>query len=314
MGCRQSKYTGEFALELRLKGRSESTIETYCKHVRLFIEWVNKPPRQVSESDIKTYISSLYKDRYAVNSIKIKIRALKQFYGFLYRTGRVFLDPAQNIKEPHVNRLFPRSVLSNADMNAIRKAMPETSLVKIRDKAILEVLYSTGLRLSELAALNIMDLDLAEGMVSVKNGKGGRDRQAILHNVAVKSLKKYLNQRKEIPDDSPALWINYRGERLSKLWIQVMIRKAARQAEVTTASNPHAWRHGLATELLRRGASIREIQVFLGHKSIKTTEIYTHLTIRDLIDVHHRTHPRELDPIPKIFHRPFFISRDRCHE
>ena len=265
MGCRQSKWTGEFELELRLKNRSESTIEMYCKHVRLFTEWADKPPRQVSESDIKTYLSSLFKDRYAVNSIKIKIRALKQFYGFLYRTGQVFMDPARNIQEPHVNRLFPRSVLSNADMNAIRKAMPETSLVKLRDKAILEVLYSTGLRLSEMAALNIMDIDLVEGMITVRNGKGGKDRQAILNKTAVKLLKKYLNLRQAIPDDSPALWINYNGNRLSKLWIQIMIRKAARKADVTTASNPHAWRHGLATELLRRGASIREIQVFLGH-------------------------------------------------
>ena len=177
MGCRQSKFTGEFELDLRLKNRSETTIEMYCKHVRLFVEWVSKPPRQVSESDIKTYIAFLYKDRYAVNSIKIKIRALKQFYGYLYRTGEVFLDPAQNIREPHMNRLFPRSVLSNADMNAIRKVIPETSLVKLRDKAILDVLYSTGLRLSELASLNIMDLDLVEGMITVRNGKGGRDRR-----------------------------------------------------------------------------------------------------------------------------------------
>ena len=310
MGCRQTKITHEFELDLRLKNRSESTIEMYYKHVRLFIKWVSKQPRQVGESDIKKYISSLYTARYALNSIKIKIRALKQFYGFLYRTGQVFLDPARNIQEPHVNRLFPRSVLSNADMNAIRKAIPQTSLVKIRDKAILDVLYSTGLRLSELTALNIMDIDLVEGMLTVRNGKGGRDRRAILNKTTVKSLENYLNLRKQIPDDSPALWINYKGERLSKLWIQVMIRKAARQAEVTTASNPHAWRHGLATELLRRGASIREIQVFLGHVSIRTTEIYTHMTVKDLIDVHCRTHPRERDPVPDVFDQPVFMNRD----
>lgn len=310
MDCRQSKFTGEFELELRLKNRSETTIEMYCKHARLFIEWSGKQPRQVSDSDIKTYISSLYKDRYAVNSIKIKIRSLKQFYGFLYRTGQVFLDPARNIQEPNMNRLFPRSVLSNADMNAIRKAIPQTTLLSLRDKAILEVLYSTGLRLSELAGLNIMDLDLAEGMVTVRNGKGDRDRQSILNNAAMKSIKQYLNLRKQIPDDSPALWINYKGKRLSKLWIQIMIRNAARQAEVTTASNPHAWRHGLATELLRRGASIREIQVFLGHVSIRTTEIYTHMTIKDLIDVHHRTHPRERDPVPDVFDQPVCRNQD----
>jgi len=308
--CRQSTITHEFELDLRLKNRSEATIETYCKHVRLFLKWAGKPPRQVSESHVRMYISSLYKGRYAVNSIKIKIQAIKQFYGFLYRTGRVFVDPAQNIKEPHVNRLFPRSVLSNVDMNAIRNVIPQTSLVKIRDKTIIEVLYSTGLRLSELAALNIMDIDLVEGMITVRNGKGGKDRQAILNQAAVKLLKKYLNLRQAIPDDSPALWINYNGNRLSKLWIQIMIRKAAGQAGVETASNPHAWRHGLATALLRRGASIREIQVFLGHVSIRTTEIYTHMTIRDLIDVHQRTHPREKDPVPDLFDQPVILNGD----
>ena len=309
MGCRQSKYTGEFELELRLKNRSESTIEMYCKHVRLFIEWSGKQPRQVSEADIKSYMTMLFQERYALNTVKIKIRSLKQFYRFLYQSGQVFLDPSQNIQEPHVNRLFPRSVLSNDDMNAIRKVIPQTSLVKMRDKAILEVLYSTGLRLSELASLNIMDIDLVEGMVTVRNGKGGKDRQTILNQAAVDSLKKYLNQRNQIPDDSPALWINYKGKRLSKLWIQVMIRKAAKQADVTTACNPHAWRHGLATELLRRGASIREIQVFLGHVCIRTTEIYTHMTVKDLIDVHHLTHPRERDPVPDLFDQPVFINR-----
>ena len=312
MDCRQSKYTGEFELELRLKNRSESTIEMYCKHVRLFIDWSGKHPCRVSETDIKAYISSLYTDRYALNTIKIKIRALKQFYGYLYRTGRVFLDPARNIQEPKMSRLFPRSVLSNAEMTAIRKAQPERSLVKLRDKAILEVLYSTGLRLSELAALNIMDIDLVGGMLTVRKGKGGKERQAILNQWAVKTLRKYLNLRRSIPDDSPALWINYNGKRLSGLWIRVMIRKAAMRAGVTTASNPHAWRHGLATELLRRGASIREIQVFLGHESIRTTEIYTQMTIRDLVKVHRRTHPREQDPIPE--HMSIFISGAQRHE
>ena len=298
MDCRQSKIIHEFELDLRLKGRSEMTIHYYCKHVRLFLKMTRKPACQVSEEDVQRYISLLYRSGYALNTIKLKIRSVKQFYQLLHQNGRVFLNPADRIREPTQRRRFPRTVLSRSEMDAIRNAIPQTCLVKLRDKAIVEVLYCTALRISELAALNILDVNLTEGLLSVRKGKGGGDRQAVLNDSAVKFLKKYLKIRRKIPDESESLWINYKGNRLSSQYIRIMIRKTAESAGVKNPSNPHAWRHGLATELLRRGASIRDVQVFLGHASIKTTQIYTHLTIRDLMEVHRRTHPREQDPFP----------------
>ena len=299
----------EFTMDLRLKGRSDATIFHYCKHVRLFLRKIETPAFQVSARDLKGYISSLHRDGYALNTIKLKIRALKQFYRFLHQTGRVFLDPAEKLTEPTSRRILPKAVLSAADMNTIRKSISRYSLVKLRDQAIIEVLFSTGIRLSELHNLDIIDLNLLEGILTIRKGKGGGDRQAILTRDAIKALKKYLNLRSQIPDDSPALWINYMGHRLSQVWIQTMIKQAAKKSGVESPANPHAWRHGLATEMLRRGASIRDIQVFLGHKSIKTTEIYTHLTIRDLMEVHSRTHPRERDVLPEVLPENFVIWR-----
>lgn len=309
MDCRQNKIQSEFAMDLRLKGRSDATILHYCKQVRLFLEKIGIPVSQVSAQDLRGYISSLYREGYALNTIKLKIRAIRQFYGFFHRMGGVFLDPAAGIKEPVSRRILPRAVLSWGEMDTIRRSIPRTSLVKLRDIALIEVLFSTGLRLSELYNLDIIDVNLIEGILTIRKGKGGGDRQAILTRDAIKALKQYLNLRRRIPDDSPALWINYLGNRLSRVWIQTMIRQAAKRSGVESPANPHAWRHGLATEMLRRGASIRDIQVFLGHKSIKTTEIYTHLTIRDLVEVHGRTHPRERDVSPEVLPETFVSWR-----
>jgi len=297
--CIHSAKLDEFTQELQLKGRSETTIYHYCLHARLFIEWIQLPPRQVSASDVRRYLSYLYNNcSYALETIKLKIRSVKRFYEFLFETGQVFINPCVGVKEPKGRRTLPKSVLSPEEMESILRTIPRSSLVKLRDRAIIAVLYSTALRLSELTNLQLCDLNLCDGLVRIQAGKGGTDRQAILDKSAVKAVSLYLALRKTIPDDSSALWINFRGEKLSKLWIQIMIRNAAEKAAVDSPVNPHAWRHGLATALLRRGASIREVQVFLGHKTISSTQVYTHLTIIDLKEIHRKTHPREFDPTP----------------
>ena len=190
MDCLQNKILSEFAVDLRLKGRSEATIYHYCLHIRLFFRTVEIPVFQVGAGDVRKYISSLYRAGYALNTIKLKIRALRQFYGYLHRSGRVFQNPMEKITEPASHRKFPKSVLTSAEMNVIRGAIPRTSLVKLRDIAIIEVLFSTGMRLSELSHLKILDLDLHEGILTIRKGKGGGDRQAILTRDAIKALKK----------------------------------------------------------------------------------------------------------------------------
>ena len=295
----------KFELFLRLKGRSEMTIETYCRRINQFLRSTNIPARQVSESDIKEYVRTLFEKNYVVGTINGAIIALKVFYRFLHSKGLIFSDPTQNIMESENERTLPKCVLPASDMEAIRQFLKGNSLLNLRDRAITEVLYATGLRLSELTALDISDLDLSAGSLLVRKGKGGKDRQSILSRDAVLSVSSYLKERRKTPDHEKSLWINRHGKRLSSRWIGKMLKKAAENAGLKVSANPHAWRHGVAIALLRKGASIRAVQVFLGHSRLKTTQIYTQLSIRDLQNVHGKTHPREMDPIPKI--NPIFV-------
>ena len=290
---------------MRLKGRAERTIEEYCRRINQFLRSANIPARQVSESDIKEHIRMLFEKNYAVGTINGAIIALKVFYSFLYSIGLIFSDPTQNIMESESERTLPKCVLPASEMETIRQFLKGNSLLNQRDRAITEVLYATGLRLSELTALNISDLDLSTGYLLVRKGKGGKDRQSILSRDAMSVVSKYLKERRKNPDHENALWINHRGKRLSGRWIGKMLKKAAENAGLEVSANPHAWRHGVAIALLRNGASIRAVQVFLGHSRLKTTQIYTQLSIRDLQEVHGKTHPRETDPIPEI--NPIFV-------
>jgi site-specific recombinase XerD len=294
-----SEIFSEFALELRMKGYAESTIKNTCRNVRLFLEFIGISPRQAAQKDLERYVAGLHEPgRYFLSSIYAKVHSLKQFYGYLLRTGQILFDPAAKLVLPEVKRSLPNSVLSSWEMESIRRQVSGASLLKLRDKAIVEVLYSTGLRLSELAALNMADIDLCAGILRVQKGKGGRDRRAVLNPSSVSALKTYLQRRRQTLDQTNALWINYLGERLSGQWIRVLLIRAAKKVEVTARSHPHAWRHGLATALLRQGANIVEVQRFLGHVSIRSTQIYTHILIQDLKKIHDSSHPRERDPVP----------------
>lgn len=294
-----SEIFSEFVLELRMKGYYESTINGISRNVKMFLKTTGVSPRQAGSKDIEQYVSDLYEPgRYSLSAIYTKIRSLKLFYGYLHRTGQILFDPAAKLEKPKVKRSFPKNVLSSREMESIRKGMSGTSLLKLRDKAIVEVLYSTGLRLSELAGLNIADIDLNADILRVQKGKGGRDRRAVMNSGAVLAVKAYLEQRRQSPDETNALWINYKGERLSGQMIRKILKRGAKDADVKTPAHPHAWRHGLATSLLRQGANIVEVQRFLGHVSIRSTQIYTHLLIKDLKNIHRQCHPRERDPVP----------------
>jgi site-specific recombinase XerD len=294
-----SEIFDEFALELRMKGYAESNIKNTCRNVKLFLRFTGISPRRAASKDLERYAATLHEPgRYSLSTIYGKIISLKIFYSFLHQAGRILCDPAVGLEAPEVKRSIPKNVMSPGEMESILKSISGTSLLKLRDKAIVEVLYSTGLRLSELTGLDIADIDLNAGILRVQKGKGGRDRQTVLNPSSVSALRTYLQRRKQTPDETNALWINYLGERLSGQWIRIILLRAAKKAEVTNKSHPHAWRHALATALLRQGANIVEVQRFLGHVSIQSTQIYTHVLIQDLKEIHRRCHPRERDPIP----------------
>lgn len=292
-------FAHEFTDQLRIEGMSDLTISAYCQHVDLFFRHTGIPLTQADEFHLRKYVCGLFDaGKHTDNTIALKIRSLKRFYGFLQRTGRILCDPSAKLRKPVIRHRLPRKVLSEKNMERIRKAIKLKSFYMCRDIALIEVLYSTGIRLSELTGLKIPDLDLSEAMLWIRNGKGGNDRCCVLGRDAVSALEDYLVLRNELSTDSESLWIRRDGSRLQKPGVSGVINQSAVLAGVKGPSNPHAWRHGVATALLRRGASILEVQKFLGHASPKTTQIYTHLTVKDLQRIHNRTHPREFDPDP----------------
>lgn len=292
-------FQREFMDQLRIEGMSDQTISAYCQHVHLFFRYAGIPLSQAGESHLREFFGGLFDSgKYTDNTIALKIRSLKRFYGFFHRTGRILCDPSASLCEPSIRHRLPHKVLSAENMETIRRAIAPKPFYMRRDRAIIEVLYSTGLRIGELSGLKIADVDFPSKMLWIRKGKGGHDRCCVLNDHAVAALKDYLALWEERSTDPEALWIKSDGTPQKKEAISAVIKQAAVRVGIENNTNPHAWRHGVATALLQCGASILEVQKFLGHASPDTTLIYTHLTIKDLKRIHTKTHPRERDPVP----------------
>ena len=293
-------FQHEFTNQLRIEGMSDQTISAYCQHVLLFSRHAGIPLSQAGESHLREFFGGLFDSgKYTDNTIALKIRSFKRFYGFLHRSGRILCNPSNRLREPSIRHRLPYKVLSAKNMETIRQAIKPESFHRCRERAIIEVLYSTGLRIGELSGLKIPDVDISMKMLWIRQGKGGHDRCCVLNDHAVAALEDYLVLWKNRSTDPEALWIKSDGKPQKKEAISAVIKQAAVRVGIRNNTNPHAWRHGVATALFRRGASILEVQKFLGHASPDTTLIYTHLTIGDLKRIHTKTHPRERDPVPR---------------
>jgi len=287
-------FRDDFKQFLMLKGYSPQTIETTVYFVRRCVNFLKTAPPQVGAADIDTWLIHLIEDRgYGVHSLCVVIQSLKRFFRYLHRSGGILSDPSNHLPSPRTGYSMHGDLLSCDDMDRIRWSITGQGFLACRDRAILEVLYATALRVSELSSLNCDDVDLFGKVLRIRKGKGGRDRQAVVTDPAVAALRVYLSHRPQQPES--ALFLNNLGNRISSQGIRKKLKTLARRAGVNARSNPHAWRHALATALLRRGASIAEIQGFLGHASIRTTQIYTHILIRELKRIHAISHPREHD-------------------
>jgi len=248
--------------ELKLRGFSERTIEAYVLHNKKFLEYIKKTPEEVNEQDIKDYIGYLISRSNAPRSLALKKAALK----FLY--DEILKKEIVNFKTPKI----PKNIPSVMTKEEIKKLIDSAGSYKT--KMIIQFLYSSGLRLSELISLKINDLELKEKMGWVRKGKGSKDRMFILSDSIVKELTEYL---KTLDKDEVYLFPGRNGL-LSSRNIQKIIENAARRAGIKKKVTPHKLRHSFATHLLEAGIDIRYIQSLLGHASIATTEIYTHVS------------------------------------
>lgn len=255
----------------------------------------NFDPKALTSLDLRAYLSSLH-EKSAKTSIARRLAALRSFYRFLYRKGLVDVDIAVRVPSPKTEKRLPKH-LSFEETEALLDAPEVGTALGLRNRAILELLYSTGLRVAELAALDTTCFDTipaGEGGTIRVLGKGRKERLVVCGGKASEAVAKYLERREEFgaEEEELALFLNSRGGRLTVRSVERLVEDAARQAGLPDHVTPHVLRHSFATHLLANGADLRLIQELLGHSSLSTTQKYTHVELEQLIREYRSAHPK----------------------
>lgn len=281
-------YRTYIKLEKRL---AQNTVEAYMRDLRLFAHFILRmydvPPAKVEEPMVQRYVAWLYDRGREKASQARSLSGVKSFFNFLLISDRIESSPAEFVLTPKFGRHLP-DVLTTGEIDRIIAAVDGTTPKEIRDAAMLEVLYSCGLRVSELTSLRIRDLFFGEGYIRV-TGKGDKQRLVPISSTARERIHRYLEVRRSARAGEETLFLNNRGSSLTRVMIFTILREAARRAGIEKKISPHTFRHSFATHLLEGGASIRQVQELLGHESILTTEIYTHLDdshLRQTVEEH----------------------------
>jgi integrase/recombinase XerD len=286
----------EYLDHLRVeRGLAENSLLAYGRdlaRLRAFAGDRGLALERLGQDDLAAFIRALRAQGLAARSVARSVHAIRGLYRFALREGRIAADPMENLKAPRAFTALPR-YLSTAQVEALL-ASPGESALGVRDRAILEVLYATGLRVSELVSLKPDDLDLDLGVVTCM-GKGRKERLVPLGSKARTWVRRYLRDvRPALCRGRPAatLFLNNRGGRLSRMGLWLVVRRHAVAAGIEDTLTPHVLRHSFATHLLERGADLRALQEMLGHADISTTQIYTHVTRERLRAIYDRFHPR----------------------
>jgi len=247
--------------------------------------------RKVAPLDLRRYLADLKRADYSRATVARKLATLRSFYKFLARSGEVARNPVKLIRTPRQERRLPK-FLQPGEVERLLAATKGDDLLALRDAAILEVLYSTGMRVSELVAMDLEHVDPIGEVVRVR-GKGKRERLAPLGSYALRALDRYLAARADAgPIDKKAVFVNRHGSRLSTRSVRRKLAKYLAIAGLDPKVSPHTLRHSFATHMLERGADLRAVQELLGHRSLSTTQIYTHVTAGRLKEIYESAHPR----------------------
>ncbi len=280
------------------------TARGYARSARVFTSWLRARGIafvDVRSADIQAYQSHLYTLRkkdgapYSISDQIQKLSAVKTLFRFLWKRGYVLSDPSASVEYPRQPQRLPRGILSKADTKKLIEAVADDSPLGLRDRAVLELFYGTGIRAGELAKLKVEDVDTEDRILRVVLGKGAKDRNVPLTHAAAEAVEVYLDQaRPHIKGASKVPWL-FLAERGGALYASLMndiVQTAAKTAKLGKHVTCHALRHTTATHLLKGGADIRHIQMLLGHSSLQSTERYTHVEVSDLSKVLKRAHPR----------------------
>jgi len=286
------------------KGASGNTVAAYKNDLRQFDSFVtglrgNGKPRdwaQLERDLIIDYLLSLKRKNYADATVARKVAAIKSFFQYLQAEGTIRGNPTESLASPHVGRSLPKPLSVTEVDELLEQPMKRNTPEAKRDRAMLELLYATGLRVTELVSLEMDDVNLAGLHPYVRcMGKGSKERTIPIHEQAAAAVTGYLNDgraalvknRKE-----SALFVNRRGERLTRQGFWLILKQYAKEANITSSVTPHTLRHSFATHMLRGGAPLRSVQELLGHANISTTQVYTQIANEHVRQVYEKAHPR----------------------
>lgn len=283
------------------RNASELTVKAYREDLFGLVEWLEATrgdvprPDAMSPQDLRAFQAALQQAGYARTTIARKLASLRSFYRFAMRQGIASDNPAKPLRNPRRQRKLPH-VLSSKEIGRLLLAPPADDTAGLRDRAILETIYSAGLRVSELVALRDGDLDVHEQIIRVR-GKGRKERISPLGSFALKAIQRYSQRRVRDPKveslgRNAPVFVNRFGRILTTRSVGRMLEKYITMAGLDSRTSPHTLRHSFATHLLDRGADIRSVQELLGHKSLATTQIYTHVSAANLRQVYEKAHPR----------------------
>ncbi|RBW70375.1 site-specific tyrosine recombinase XerD [Bacillus taeanensis] len=280
------------------RGLSQNTVTAYKRDLHSYTDYLVKQESLTSIKDVQrthiiSYLHDLQQKGKAATTLARNIASIRSFHQFLLREQAVDNDPSVHIETPKTERRLPK-VLSTEEVERLLEAPDETSLIGIRDKAMLEVLYAAGLRVSELIQLNVNDVHLTMGFLRCM-GKGNKERIIPLGKLAGDAVQRYIEKSRHRllkRQHSEALFLNHHGKRLTRQGFWKILKGLAQKASIEKALTPHTLRHSFATHLLENGADLRAVQEMLGHADISTTQIYTHVTKTRLKDIYSQYHPR----------------------
>lgn len=298
----------EFINSLKVRNMAKRTIKFQRWKLGKFLIFLSqkniKKPDQISKVIIFDYQTELYhtiNNRGRPNSVSSQNNMLataKSFTAFLKQRDYIISDPAQDVQYAKTPKTLPRGILTKSEARRIINAPDTRCTLGYRDKTIMEVLYTTGIRKEELNNLTLNDVDYHDGFLRIIQGKGNKDRITPLGRISCRYLENYINAvRPDLIKDpcNNHLFLSSRGNRLSANVVWELVKKYAKKAKVKKNVSPHTFRHTCATAMLKNKADIRAVQELLGHESLDTTQVYTRVTINDLKEVHARCHPREKD-------------------
>jgi integrase/recombinase XerD len=276
------------------QGLSENTLSAYSSDLRIFAKWLkDRSLLEVDTGDLSGFLASRYKEGIGNRSSARILSSLRRFYGYFIRENRITIDPTALIESPHIGRSLPVS-LSEHDVELLLNAPEVTNGQGFRDKTMLEMLYATGLRVSELVDLKFEQISFRQGVVRII-GKGNKERLVPVGEEAMNWLEAYMTQARKTTlgeRQSDFLFVTNRADGMTRQAFWHIIKRHAKKAGINKELSPHTLRHAFATHLLNHGADLRVVQLLLGHADLSTTQIYTHIARERLKDLHSKFHPR----------------------